>query len=373
MPAALRIEIKNDLTLDNTMDNHISLYSGAGGMDIGLEQSGFETVISIDNDKDCIATLKANKDVGTGRAIWESDVNSLRKNWDHAFFEFNAEATLVSGGPPCQSFSTVGKEKGLEDDRGQEINNYLNIVEIIKPRFFILENVRGMTYAKTAQGFSLVDDITLQAKIMGYSTSSGFLNALDYGSSQKRERFIMVGSRDNEFENGLDIKKLIKPTQEKYKTLYDSIWDIQNNPGEYIDYSSKRKELYKRVPPGKNWRWIRDSNEYSDEDLIEMMGGAFYQSGGKTGYWRRLSFDKPSPTLTTSPIQKATGLCHPVEDRPLSIKEYARIQGFPDDWKFEGTLASRYKQIGNAVPIELSKAIGTALQEIINKNGDRKE
>lgn len=337
-------------------------------MDIGLEQSGFDTIVNIDFDKDCIATLKANKTIGANKAIWELDLNGLNNNWDRKFFEFSAEATLVSGGPPCQSFSTVGKEQGLKDSRGNEVNNYLNIVEMIKPRFFILENVRGMTYAKTKEGFNLVKVIALQARIMGYSVARGFLNALDYGSSQKRERFIMVGSRDNEFENDINIKELVKPTQETYKTLYDAIGDIQNDPGEYIRYSPRRKELYKRVPPGKNWRWIRDSDQYSEEDLIEMMGGAYYQSGGKTGYWRRLSFDKPSPTVTTSPVQKATGLCHPIEDRPLSVKEYARVQGFPDDWKFEGTLASQYKQIGNAVPIELARAIGTALQELIDNN-----
>ena len=135
-----------------------------------------------------------------------------------------------------------------------------------------------------------------------------------------------------------------------------------------MEYSKERKRIYKMIPPGKNWRYIRDSEKFTIEDLKNAMGGAYTSTGGRVGFWRRLSYDKWSPTVTTSPVQKATGLCHPTALRPLSIKEYARIQGFPDNWEFAGSIASQYRQIGNAVPIPLGSAIGKLLRSVIQSS-----
>ena len=149
------------------------------------------------------------------------------------------------------------------------------------------------------------------------------------------------------------------------KVLRDVIWDLEDDPGPFMPYSPNRAKVFERIPEGQNWRWMRDSDDFSQQELEDFMGGAYRSTGGRVGFWRRLSWDKWSPTLTTSPVQKATGLCHPTKDRPLSVREYARIQGFPDYWTFSGPVASQYRQIGNAVPVELATNVGRAVSALI--------
>ena len=373
------------------MDKHISLFSGAGGLDIGLEEAGFgPPTLRIEKDKDCYATLENNTLVNrAGSEIRWSTKNILggvKENLLDAYRLLNVRGSyieLISGGPPCQSFSTAGKRQAMEDDRGKLIMDFLEYVKVLQPRFFVMENVKGLRSAsmkhrplnERGNGFpplslleepgSLMNTQILPA-MTDYQVMYGVLNALDYGSPQHRERLIFIGSRDRELPD-IPIREFVPPTktQKIPATLMDAIGDIQEDPGEYLEYSPARKAVYEQIPAGKNWRFVRDSDQFDQDEVKKIMGGAYNSSGGRVGFWRRLSFDKWSPTLTTSPIQKATGLCHPVQTRPLSIKEYARIQGFPDDWKFKGTLNSRYKQIGNAVPIPLGRAIGTSIKELI--------
>ena len=374
-------------------DKHISLFSGAGGLDIGLSEAGFgPPTFRVEKDRDSWNTLEANTEVALfGSSKTRSIVTSISKNILGGVEEnldriYGASTSmgdspfLISGGPPCQSFSTAGKRQAMEDDRGKLIMDFLEYVRVLQPRFFIMENVRGLTSVpirnrpinERGDGYpplsvdeepgSLLSNHILPA-MKPYQVIYGVLNALDYGSPQHRERLIFIGSRDGELPN-VPIKEFVIPTHSNPVTLKDSIGDIQEDPGEHLEYSPARKAVYENIPAGKNWRFIRDSDQFDKDEVKKIMGGAYNSSGGRVGFWRRLSFDKWSPTLTTSPVQKATGLCHPVQTRPLSIKEYARIQGFPDSWKFEGSLNSRYRQIGNAVPIPLGKAIGAAIKNL---------
>ena len=346
--------------MENMTNLHLSIFSGAGGLDIGLEMAGWDTLACIENNKDCQNTLRHNMPNST---IY-SDVTSFDIAYFHRWCKLRGikDVELISGGPPCQPFSTAGKRLGLSDDRGKLFFNYAHIIKELNPQFFIMENVRGLLSAALPNdrpGSVLKSVIYPTFQMMGYELAAGLLNARNYCVAQNRVRFIMIGSREHQlgcWPEIMPIGQLIKPTDSELK-LSDVLTELDDMP-EYIPYSANQSKIFKLVPPGGNWR------SFEDEDFKrQIMGGAYQSTGGRVGFWRRLSYDKYSPTLTTSPIQKATGFCHPEEVRPLSVQEYARIQGFPDHWSFSGTTTSKYRQIGNAVPIQLGKSIGTALLE----------
>ena len=380
---------------------NFSLFSGAGGLDIGLERAGFQTRVCVENDRYCRDTLGNNRDrfsdpqlevLGDITKIGPSDLLELSG-------VKQGEVDLVSGGPPCQAFSTAGHRESINDPRGRLFLEFVRIVEQVRPRFFLMENVRGLKSAALKHrplnnrgehhpplseeeelGSLLRLGILPAFEGIGYQVVWGVLNALEYGAAQDRARLFIIGSIDDELPgDGEGIDDLVRPTHSrnnrpgmaKARVLGQVIADLEDDPGECMKYSPNRAEVFKKIPEGKNWRYIRDSGLFSQQELEEFMGGAYSSTGGRVGFWRRLSYDKWSPTLTTSPVQKATGLCHPRQTRPLSVNEYARIQGFPDDWEFSGPIANRYRQIGNAVPVELGRAVGSALIDLIAKTPSR--
>jgi DNA (cytosine-5)-methyltransferase 1 len=142
-----------------------------------------------------------------------------------------------------------------------------------------------------------------------------------------------------------------------WRTLGDAIASLHEKEPEILDFSPRKKRFLSLVPPGSNWRSL------PEEVQKESMGKAWYAKGGRSGWWRRLTFELPSPTLVTLPNHASTSLCHPTETRALSVREYARIQGFPDDWEFSGKTTQKYAQIGNAVPIQLGAVAGSVLAE----------
>lgn len=343
------------------MPVNLSLFSGAGGLDIGLEQVGFDTLTYVEADKFCRETLTSN--ITNNRDIHD-DVRTFKGS--PGIYD------IVCGGPPCQSFSTAGKREALEDSRGNLIYEFIRIVAETKPRFFVMENVRGLESASLPDkpmGSVLQEEVYPKFAELGYELSTGLVSSLDYGIAQDRKRFLIIGSRDHEFgtwPEKLPILELLPPTygpntDNPYNVLSHVLQDLPSETIECASYSAARAKIYNEVPAGKNWRYFRDSPNYTSEYVKKILGGAYNSSGGRVGFWRRLTWDKWSPTLTTNPRQKATGLCHPDETRPLSVREYARIQGFPDNWDFKGTTAAKYRQIGNAVPCVLGKAIGTTL------------
>lgn len=352
----------------------ISLFSGAMGLDIGLERAGLNVVIGQDFDESCVKTMQANGHNVLGGDIRQIDPRKLLELTGLSI----GEPFLICGGPPCQPFSTAGKRLGINDPRGSLFMDFIRMIDYIRPRFFVMENVKGIMSAPLKhvplaerdesdpdQRLGTVLDVILaEFDKLGYKTVYGVLDAVNYGVPQFRERFVLIGSRDNE-DIFLPLPTHFQIHQDKsyqWKTVRDSIADLEFDKGECATLSEERLKFLKMIPEGGNWRDL-------PENIIPIaMGGAYKSGGGKVGFFRRLSYDQPSPTVVTSPVQKATMMCHPTQNRPLSIKEYARIQQFPDDWVFTGTTAAKYRQIGNAVPVGLAEAIGKAVCAVADGN-----
>ncbi len=354
----------------------ISLFSGAMGLDIGLAKAGLNIVIGQDFDPACVATMRANGHRVLGGDIREIDAAALL---EQAGME-RGGPFLICGGPPCQPFSTAGKRLGINDPRGSLFMDFIRMIDYIRPRFFIMENVKGIISAPLKhvpfaerdqndpeQRLGTVLDVVLsEFHKLGYKTVYGVLDAVNYGVPQFRERFVLIGSRDNE-DIFLPFPTHFQMHQDRFyrwHTLGDVIKDLEDACGECAAFSQDRLACLRLVPEGGNWR------DLPSEVCKEAMGGAYGAGGGKVGFFRRLSYSQPSPTLVTSPVQKATMMCHPTQDRPLSVREYARIQQFPDAWVFAGTTAAKYRQIGNAVPVGLALALGKAILSVADHSAE---
>lgn len=359
----------NILQYKDNIENRdaISLFSGAMGLDIGLEKAGLNVAVGQDFDPSCVATMRKN-----GHHVIDGDIRGIQPQQLLDFTRLSpGEPFLICGGPPCQPFSTAGKRLGINDPRGSLFMDFIRMIDYIRPRFFIMENVKGIMSAPLKhvplserdkedpeQKLGTVLDVILsEFRKLGYKTVYGILDAVNYGVPQFRERFVLIGSRDNE-DIFLPMPTHFQMHQDgsyRWQTLNDRIKDLEYDCGEYTPFSNDRLEFLKLVPEGGNWRSL------PPELIRQAMGGAYESGGGKVGFYRRLSFNQPSPTLVTSPVQKATMMCHPTQNRPLSVQEYARIQQFPDEWEFMGTTAAKYRQIGNAVPVGLAVALGKAI------------
>lgn len=348
----------------------ISLFSGAMGLDLGLENAGFEVLACVENDKFCVETIKENR---PELKLYPEDINLVDPLKILNDLKLKpGDVDLVVGGPPCQPFSTAGKRRGLEDFRGNVIVRFLDYVKAIKPKYFILENVRGIYYAKLSIAppeykeyeeiinipGSVVYFLFQEFSKLGYSISFNLYDASFYSVPQKRERFIMFGSSDG------SVVAIPTPTsKDKPLTLKNAIGHIQKEPQEFVKLREVHLKYLKKLKSGQYWK------DLPEELQEEAMGKSYKLSGGKTGFYRRLSWDKPSPTLVTYPAMPATMLVHPDVLRPLSVQEYALIQQFPEDWKFTGNLTKIYKQIGNAVPVGLGKMAGESIINHMKGNG----
>lgn len=350
----------------------ISLFSGAMGLDIGLTRAGLNVVIGQDFDDVCVETMRAN-----GYKVLGGDIKTIQPE---ELLELTGlsigEPFLICGGPPCQPFSTAGKRLGINDPRGSLFMDFIRMINYIRPRFFIMENVKGLMSSPLKhvplserngsdpeqQLGTVLEVILSEFSKLGYKTVYGVLDAVNYGVPQFRERLVLIGSRDNE-DIYLPLPTHFQMHQNKeyqWQTIKSVIKDLEFDDGECATFSEERLKFLKMVPEGGNWRDLPSG-------IIPIaMGGAYLSGGGKVGFYRRLSYSQPSPTVVTSPVQKATMMCHPKQDRPLSVKEYARIQQFPDNWIFTGSTAAKYRQIGNAVPIGLAEAVGRAIVSVAN-------
>lgn len=346
----------------------LSFFSGAMGLDIGMENAGIKPLLACEINKEARATIiENNSEIGLIGDIWQYSREEIYK---YANLEEDTSIDVVFGGPPCQAFSTAGKRKGFEDARGDVFIRYLDIIGEIRPTYAVIENVRGLQTTKAiledTKGLAIKGGVLHFAKekleSFGYSVSFELYNAANFGAPQKRERFVIIAKLGNQ-----KVPYLTPTHSEKgeyglpnWVTLGDVISDIQGKPMTHSEIPPKRIDWYKKIPEGGNWKSL------TEEDQKKAMGNKYYMGGGKTGFFRRLSFSEPSPTLVTVPTMPATDLIHPTELRPLSIEEYARIQGFPDSWRFRGKLGEIYKQIGNAVPIKLGEAIGKTIINDMN-------
>lgn len=328
----------------------LELFAGAGGLAVGLEKAGLKCVALNEIDKFACETLRTNR---PNWKVLEGDI----KNYN--FSEFKNKVEVVTGGFPCQAFSYAGKKLGLSDARGTLFYEFARVVKEVNPLICIGENVRGLLThdnGKTLKGMiSILNEI-------GYDVAPvEVLKAINYKVPQKRERLILVGIRKN-----LNIEyKYPKPYTRVY-TLKDALkkgelYECNVPKSKGAKYPTSKKEVLDLVPPKGYWRDLPVSIQK------EFMGGSFYLGGGKTGIARRIGWDEPCLTLTCSPAQKQTERCHPDETRPFTVREYARIQTFPDDWLFAGSLAQQYKQIGNAVPVNLAREVGYSIVAFLNK------
>lgn len=365
------------------MPKAISFFSGAGGLDIGIQNSGFDLKLLVEIEKVFCESLKENH---SELNIHEGDIMELtkEKTYELAKLSSNEEVDLIIGGSPCQSFSTAGKRQAFGDSRGNAMLKFADLVSDIKPKAFILENVRGLLSAalkhrplnlrgednkplrkEEERGSALKYLLTY---FKNYNINYELMNAADYGSPQTRQRVFIVGIRKDlnkkfEFPETTHNKE---GTDGKlpWVTFEDATKHLISSKHTYQKYSKERLNYMKLIPKGGgNWR---DLIPLGDEIVKKAMGGAYNSGGGKVGFYRRIYSDRPAPTLLTSPAQKSTNLGHPFENRPLSIEEYIAIQEFPKNYKLKGTLMQQYTQIGNAVPVSLAEAIGNQVLKTIN-------
>lgn len=328
----------------------LELFAGAGGLALGLEKSGFKCIALNEIDKYACQTLRKNR---PNWNVLEGDIK------DFDFKEYKNEVDLVTGGFPCQAFSYAGKRLGFADARGTLFYEFARVVKEVNPPICIGENVRGLLRhdkGKTLAGMiSVLDEI-------GYNVVPvKILNAIYYKVPQKRERLFLVGIRkdiDVQYSYPLPIHRIYNLEDALKKgDLYDC--DVPKSKGSL--YPEHKRRVLEMVPPKGYWR------DLPVDIQKEYMGKSFYLSGGRTGMARRIGWDEPCLTLTCSPAQKQTERCHPEETRPFTVREYARIQTFPDDWEFAGSVSQQYKQIGNAVPVNLAKEVSYSIIKFLNK------
>lgn len=339
----LQMKLKGDNTFNKyrilktkkkSLYKAIELFAGAGGTALGLENAGINHILLNEIDKDCSKTLKANFPKNTN--IVCEDVKKLD------FLTYKGEVDIVQAGFPCQAFSYAGKSRGFEDTRGTLFFEFARCVKETLPKIAIGENVRGLL---KHDGGRTLDTMVKTLEQLGYKVAYKVLRSQYLDVPQKRERLIIMAIRKD-----LDIPFIFPKEQNYIISLREALKDCPISEGQ--KYSPKKEKFLRLIPEGGYWK------DLPVDMQKEYMGASFYLGGGKTGMARRLSWDEPSLTLTCAPAQKQTERCHPSETRPLTVREYARIQTFPDSWDFQGSMISKYKQIGNAVPPNLAYHIG---------------
>lgn len=361
-------DVPNQIRKENTIPDIVALsfFSGAMGLDIGLKKAGIPILLTSEIEPAARKTILFNdSSVGLIGDINDFDSSLIK---EYANIPENESIDLIVGGPPCQAFSTAGRRQGFHDDRGNVFLTFIERILDLQPRLAIIENVRGLLSAPYSESSTdskqkggALNHIITVLESGGYSVSFTLYNAANFGSPQKRERLVMFCSKERK------TIPYLSPTHSekgdfglpKWRTVREVFKGLENREHEHLHFPEKRLVYYRKLSEGQNWKNL------PSELQQEAMGKSYFAQGGKTGFFRRLAWDDPSPTLVTDPTMPATDLCHPEYDRPLSVQEYMRIQEFPDDWMIAGSLKDKYKQIGNAVPISLGYAIGKHALKIL--------
>jgi DNA (cytosine-5)-methyltransferase 1 len=316
----------------------IEVCAGAGGLSCGLIKAGFTPILLNDNNADCCKTLELNH---PGITVSHCSMTDLK---------INGTVDLLCGGVPCQSFSQAGARKGLEDPRGNLMIEFSKLIDNVKPKVFMIENVKGlMTHDKGETLKIIIETLNNSKK---YDIKYKLLNSLNFGVPQKRERVFIIGvlkSLNKEY-------KFPEP-EKKIFSVGDALKNVPESP--CAKYNEEKIELYKLIPQGGCWVNLPEHLQKS------YLGNSYNSGGGKRGILHRLSMDKPSLTILCSPSQKQTERCHPLHNRPLSVRETARIQTFEDSYEFVGSMSSQYKQVGNAVPVELAARVGKSIIDLL--------
>jgi DNA (cytosine-5)-methyltransferase 1 len=330
----------------------VELFAGAGGLALGLHRAGINHILLNEFNKSACETLKQNM---PNWNVLCDDVSNID------FIQYKDKIDILTGGFPCQAFSYAGKNLGFNDIRGTLFFEFARAIKEIQPKIVMGENVKGLLTHDNGKTIKIMNNVLND---LGYEMlEPKVLKAIFHKVPQKRERLILIAIK----------KEYFGKVQFKWPNPYTKIYTMKDalKAGDLFDvdvpksdgqkYPSRKKEIMQMVPAGGYWRDLPINIQK------EYMKNSFYLGGGKTGMARRISWDEPCLTLTCSPAQKQTERCHPIETRPLTIREYARIQTFPDSWQFVGSIASQYKQIGNAVPVNLAYEIGKSLIDILNQ------
>lgn len=357
----------------------VGLFSGAGGLDLGLDAAGWDVAAQLDVDRDSANTLRWTAAQRTPSplivraAIEEMPAASLRTRLGLA----RSELPLLAGGPPCQPFTTSGLRRALDDTRATSLfPAYLDYLDEFDPRALLIENVDGLLSAalrhrplversKThppltaqEQKGSFLRWFLTELTARDYAVSWGVAEAADYGVPQMRQRALIVGVKGDE-PCYLPPRTHGGPGQPVFRTLKDALGDLEEI-GPVQPLSERKRKVYELIAPGANWRSL------STEQQRATMGRAYEAEGGKSGWWRRLTWDAPAPTVLGMPDHSSTALVHPDETRCLSVHECAAVQSFPSSVRFAGTARSQYQQIGNAVPVLLAGAVGGHLARFLD-------
>ena len=344
----------------------LSFFTGAMGLDIGLKKAGIDVILACESEKFIRETIKLNNP--KLKVLEDINLYTPEQIKKAAGLKKNEKVDLIVGGPPCQAFSTAGKRLSINENRGVVFIKFLEIIKKLKPTYFVIENVRGLLsvplkhvpHRKRKGKLKLREEKGGTLKFIldylnkcGYKVSFNLYNSANFGTPQVRERIVIVGNKKEKLP-------YLSPTHSEHgnyglkswNTFKSAVKGLHNINHDFIKFPEHRIKYYKKIKEGQNWKSLPVSLQK------EALGSSYFAGGGKTGFLRRLGWNKPSPTLVTDPTMPATDLAHPELNRPLSIQEYKRIQEFPDDWKLSGSLRNKYKQIGNAVPVSLGKAIG---------------
>ena len=339
------------------MNKIISIFSGIDCLGIGFAED-FDMVLAVEKEKNACKTLFMNKDnYHSNLEIMNQDIFSIP---DDTIEKYKGACGII-GGPPCQAFSSARGSFNPEDDRIKGLSEYVRWVRIIKPKFFMFENTNGLMEKGKVQIFEYFVN---ELEKLDYDVKFKVLNAHDYGSVQNRKRIIAIG-----FKKELNaVYEFPKPVETK-KYVKDIILKEDEVLGECAKYSEARKRIISYVPEGGNWRDLP-----TEELKEEALGGNYTKrKGGMTGVYKRLDRNEYCPTLTTNPCQRNTMACHPLKDRPLSVEEYKRAQGIPNNYEIYGSTSQKYKFIGNGVPVELASAIAKSIYETISKTENKEK
>ena len=353
----------------------IDLFAGVGGLSLGFENCGFDVVLANEYDESIAAAYKANH---KGTRMIVGDITSL--DLEKTFGPYQGQIDVVIGGPPCQGFSQKGQRKTIHDERNFLFKYYVRVVELVKPRYFVMENVPNLLTAEKGYFRKEIEELF---NSMGYQLKMGILNASDYGVPQNRRRAVIIGKR------GGAAPGLPKPRNITV-TIWDAISDLaylsSGEGEEEQEYRGKpRSEYQKKLRGGsailRNHVATRHSRLALERLAMippnagkEVLPEEHLTRSIYSGTWTRMRKDEISVTITTRFDTPSSGkFTHPFLDRAITVREAARIQSFPDSFRFVGSKGSQMKQVGNAVPPLLAGAIAEVVMNDLKEGVDSEQ